>query len=187
MKELLTIQSKLKAPKGQLNNFGKYHYRSAEDILQGLKPLLVETSCTVIVTDSIEMMGNRFYVKSTATIKNSQGETESAVGWAREPDDKKGNDVSQVTGATSSYARKYALGGLFAIDDTKDADALPPTLEQAIEEVQAATSKEERDELVRKYKCFHNNAKFKEACIIKLAQLEGIKTSKKEDSHDNAQ
>lgn len=123
MKELNTIQTKLNAPKNQRNNFGGYNYRSCEDILEALKPLLKETGCTLTLTDSIEQVGDRFYIKATATITNDKGETATASAYAREPLTKKGMDEAQITGATSSYARKIALGGLFAIDDNKDADA----------------------------------------------------------------
>jgi len=123
MKELQAIQSKLVAPKGQFNSFGKYAYRNTEDILKGLKPLLEETKTDVVITDDIRMVGDRFYVVATATLTNEAGESVSATGWAREALNKKGMDDSQVTGSTSSYARKYALNGLFAIDDTKDSDS----------------------------------------------------------------
>ena len=122
MKELITIQSKLKAPKSQFNRFGNYKYRKAEDILEAVKPLLSEQGCTLIITDDIVMVGSRIYVKATATIKNGKGETETTTGFAREEDTKKGMDGSQITGASSSYARKYALNGLFAIDDNQDSD-----------------------------------------------------------------
>lgn len=122
MKELITIQSKLKAPKSQFNRFGNYKYRKAEDILEAVKPLLSEQGCTLIITDDIVMVGNRIYVKATATIKNGKGDTETTTGFAREEETKKGMDGSQITGAASSYARKYALNGLFAIDDNQDND-----------------------------------------------------------------
>lgn len=122
MKELINIQSNLKAPKTQLNRFGNYKYRKAEDILEAVKPLLKKENCTLTITDDIVMVGNRIYVKATATLKNSKNETEYTVGWAREEETKKGMDPSQVTGASSSYARKYALNGLFAIDDNADSD-----------------------------------------------------------------
>lgn len=122
MKELITIQSELKAPKSQFNRFGGYKYRKAEDILEAVKPLLAKECCTLVLTDDIVCMGNRIYVKSLATLKNSNGETETSVGYAREEDTKKGMDGSQITGASSSYARKYALNGLFAIDDNADSD-----------------------------------------------------------------
>lgn len=122
MKELITIQSELKAPKTQVNNFGGYKYRKAEDILEAVKPLLAKQKCTLIITDDIVMVGNRIYVKATATIRNEKGEVEEATGWAREEETKKGMDASQITGASSSYARKYALNGLLAIDDNADYD-----------------------------------------------------------------
>lgn len=122
MKELVNIQAQLKAPKNQLNKFGGYKYRSCEDIMEAVKPLLSENKCTLTVCDSIEMVGNRIYIKATATIKNESGEVEQTTAFAREPEAKKGMDEPQVTGTASSYARKYALNGLFAIDDAKDAD-----------------------------------------------------------------
>ena len=122
MKELIAIQSELKAPKSQFNKFGGYKYRKAEDILEAVKPLLAKQKCTLTITDDIVMVGNRIYVKATATIKNEKGEFETTNGWAREEETKKGMDGSQITGASSSYARKYALNGLFAIDDNADSD-----------------------------------------------------------------
>lgn len=122
MKELITIQSELKAPKSQFNKFGGYKYRKAEDILEAVKPLLAKQKCTLIITDDVVLIGNRIYVKATATIKNEKGECETTNGWAREEETKKGMDGSQITGASSSYARKYALNGLFAIDDNADSD-----------------------------------------------------------------
>lgn len=123
MKELIAIQSELKAPKSQFNKFGGYKYRKAEDILEAVKPLLAKQKCTLIITDDVVLIGNRIYVKATATIKNEKGECETTTGWAREEETKKGMDGSQITGASSSYARKYALNGLFAIDDNQDSDA----------------------------------------------------------------
>ena len=123
MKELIAIQSELKAPKSQFNKFGGYKYRKAEDILEAVKPLLAKQKCTLIITDDVVLIGNRIYVKATAIIKNEKGECETSTGWAREEETKKGMDGSQITGASSSYARKYALNGLFAIDDNQDSDA----------------------------------------------------------------
>lgn len=123
MKELIAIQSELKAPKSQFNKFGGYKYRKAEDILEAAKPLLAKQKCTLIITDDVVLIGNRIYVKATAIIKNEKGECETSTGWAREEETKKGMDGSQITGASSSYARKYALNGLFAIDDNQDSDA----------------------------------------------------------------
>lgn len=122
MKELIQIQSTLKAPKGQRNNFGNYNYRSCEDILEALKPLLKAHNCHVTLCDEMIALNERVYVKAFATITNEVGDKVTATAFAREADNKKGMDSSQLTGATSSYARKYALNGLFAIDDNKDAD-----------------------------------------------------------------
>lgn len=122
--KLLNIQTELKAPKGQRNNFGKYNYRSCEDILEAVKPLLKKEKCTLIINDEIERIENRYYIKATVNLIDVEnGEKISANAYAREEESKKGMDGSQVTGASSSYARKYALNGLFAIDDTKDSDA----------------------------------------------------------------
>lgn len=116
------IQSNLKAPKGQFNSFGKYHYRSCEDILEGVKPHLKETNTCLVISDEIVTIGEHNYIKATATLYGADGGAVANSAFAKEPLDKKGMDPSQITGATSSYARKYALNGLFCIDDTKDAD-----------------------------------------------------------------
>lgn len=122
MQRLKDVQQKLKAPKGQYNSFGGYAYRSCEDILEAVKPLLEDV--TLKVSDDLVMLGDRYYVKSTATLYGMDGkEIASSIGYAREELVKKGADASQITGAASSYARKYALNGLFLIDDNKDADA----------------------------------------------------------------
>lgn len=134
MKELIAIQSELKAPKSQFNKFGGYKYRKAEDILEAVKPLLNKQKCTLTITDDIVMVGNRIYVKATATIKNEKGEFETTTGWAREEETKKGMDGSQITGASSSYARKYALNGLFAIDDNADSDTTNDGQHQAAQQ-----------------------------------------------------
>lgn len=134
MKELIAIQSGLKAPKSQFNKFGGYKYRKAEDILEAVKPLLNKQKCTLTITDDIVMVGNRIYVKATATIKNEKGECETTTGWAREEETKKGMDGSQITGASSSYARKYALNGLFAIDDNADSDTTNDGQHQAAQQ-----------------------------------------------------
>jgi hypothetical protein len=122
MEELIKIQSELKAPKSQRNSFGNYNYRNAEDILEAVKPLLASNGCILTLTDTIELIGNRFYVKATARLSNGK-ETIEVCSYAREEESKKGMDGSQISGASSSYARKYALNGLFLIDDTKDSDA----------------------------------------------------------------
>nr|DAK14418.1 MAG TPA: ERF superfamily protein [Bacteriophage sp.] len=119
--KLLAIQTKLKAPKGQYNSFGKYSYRSAEDILEAVKPLNAEQGVLLTITDEIKEIGGRVYVVATATVSDGT-DTLQVSAFAREPENKKGMDDSQITGATSSYARKYALNGLYAIDDNKDAD-----------------------------------------------------------------
>lgn len=119
---LLAVQVALKAPKSQYNNFGKYHYRNCEDILEALKPLLKEQGLLMRVWDEVELIGDRFYVKATVHVQLKE-EWVSTTAYAREADTKKGMDESQITGAASSYARKYALNGMFAIDDTKDADS----------------------------------------------------------------
>lgn len=124
MNELIKIQSELKAPKSQHNSYGNYDYRSCEDILGAVKPLLNKFSCTLTISDDVVMVGERIYIKAVATITNSKGVSEVTTAFAREEESKKGMDASQITGSASSYARKYALNGLFAIDDTKDADTL---------------------------------------------------------------
>ena len=122
MKELIEIQKELKAPKGQYNSFGKYKYRSAEDILEAVKPICHKHGCLLTLSDTLENVGERYYVKATATITNESGDIRFVTAYAREEEEKKGMDSSQITGTASSYARKYALNGLFCIDDTKDAD-----------------------------------------------------------------
>lgn len=146
MKELIEIQNRLNAPKSRRNDFGKYNYRSAEDILKAAKPFLKEQGCVLLLSDDVKEVGSaytfntqqskngqssatayngtRVYVVATATIINSQGEKLSVTGMAREEVAKAGMDAAQITGAASSYARKYALNGLFAIDDSVDADVL---------------------------------------------------------------
>ena len=121
--KLIAIQSELKAPKSQYNNFGKYAYRNCEDILEALKPILKEHKSTIYISDEIVTVLERFYVKATVTFIDAEtGENIKNTAYAREEEIKKGMDGSQVTGASSSYARKYALNGMFAIDDTKDSD-----------------------------------------------------------------
>lgn len=121
--KLSSIQEELKAPKNAYNSFGKYNYRSCEDILEGLKPVLKKYKATLFISDSLELIGDRYYVKAAVRLVDIEtGETVENTAYAREELDKKGMDWSQITGATSSYARKYALNGMFLIDDTKDAD-----------------------------------------------------------------
>lgn len=121
--KLLSIQNELKAPKNQYNKFGKYNYRSCEDILEAIKPLCLKYGAVLLVDDYVEQVGERFYIKAKASLIDIETEQEIyACAYARESENKKGMDSAQVTGATSSYARKYALNGLFCIDDTKDVD-----------------------------------------------------------------
>ena len=121
--KLLNIQNALKCNKSQYNSFGKYYYRSCEDILEAVKPICQQHGAVLTVSDEIALIGERFYIKATATLIDVEsGERVSATAFAREEQDKKGTDASQLTGSCSSYARKYTLNGLFCIDDTKDAD-----------------------------------------------------------------
>nr|DAL39878.1 MAG TPA_asm: ERF superfamily protein [Caudoviricetes sp.] len=121
--KLMMIQQELKAPKGQYNSFAKYNYRSCEDILEAVKPLCIKNNATLLLNDAVQEVSGRFYVVATATLVDTEsGDSVSVTAYAREPQDKKGMDDSQITGMASSYARKYALNGLFCIDDTKDAD-----------------------------------------------------------------
>lgn len=122
MEELINIQNELKAPKNLYNSFGKYKYRNAEGIMEAVKPLLKKYNCYLTLCDDIHMIGDRYYLRATATFVNKDGKSVVVTALAREDDNKKGMDGSQITGTSSSYARKYALNGLFLIDDTKDAD-----------------------------------------------------------------
>lgn len=121
-KKILNVQAELKAPKNQYNAYGHYKYRSCEDILEAVKPLLVKNELFMRIDDNIVNIGNRFYIKATVQICDETGSCTSVSAFAREEETKKGMDGSQVTGASSSYARKYALNGMFLIDDTKDSD-----------------------------------------------------------------
>ena len=142
--KLQGIQSCLKAPKTQVNKFGGYKFRNCEDILTAVKPLLAEWGCSLVIQDDIVEVGGRVYVKATASLADNDSEMAiSASALAREAETKKGMDDAQITGSASSYARKYALNGLFAIDDTKDPDAtndhggrVPKPSELAMEEAQ---------------------------------------------------
>lgn len=123
IERVIAVQSQLKAPKNQRNDFGGFNYRSCEDILEAVKPLLKAEGLCLTITDDIVMIGDRYYVKATATLTDGERSLPNQA-FAREPEERAKMDGSQVTGSASSYARKYALNGLFAIDDTKDADAL---------------------------------------------------------------
>lgn len=141
------IQTELKAPKNQKNNFGGYKYRNLESILENVKPLLNKYNAVLTITDDIITVGERIYVKAIATIMSvDDGDNITVSAYAREDVAKKGMDLSQLTGACSSYARKYALNGLFCIDDTKDADELEQTGEQQKTPVRRSRRKIKVDE-----------------------------------------
>lgn len=150
--KLLNIQTELKAPKGQENTFGHYRYRSCEDILEAVKPLLKENKVILQLTDNIEFLGDRYYIKATARLIDIEGEQIKIenTAYARESENKKGMDDSQITGTASSYARKYALNGLFCIDDTKDADTdeFEKQQDKATKDKQEVMLEEELDMLV---------------------------------------
>ena len=122
--KLSKIQMELKAPKNQYNSFGGYKYRSCEDILEAVKPLLEKNKCVLTISDELVQIGERYYIKALAELRNIEKENDYIINtaYAREEENKKGMDGSQITGASSSYARKYALNGLFLIDDVKDSD-----------------------------------------------------------------
>lgn len=135
IQKLEGIQKNLNAPKNQFNKFGKYNYRNCEDILQAVKPHL--NGCVILVTDELVNIGSRFYVKATAYIRDASGSI-GVDAYAREDESKKGMDACQLTGSTSSYARKYALNGLLLIDDNKDADSRHPKDEQTLDDTALA-------------------------------------------------
>jgi hypothetical protein len=192
MKELIAIQSELKAPKNQWNDFGKYNYRSAEDILEAVKPLLKKHECHLTISDEMVVLGDRYYVKATATLAK-EGESISTTAYAREEESKKGMDSSQITGSTSSYARKYALNGLFCIDDTKDPDytnthgkeptpkAVNPKetvkkeLKGAIDALNKCKDIPSVDEVVKAYKTLWTNQDFKNATAKRRKELNEVK------------
>lgn len=135
--KLISIQQELKAPKSQYNDFGKFNYRSCEDILEAVKPLLQKYKVVMTLSDDVVAVGDRIYVGTTATLTDADGDDQiSNAAWAREALDKKGMDDSQITGTASSYARKYALNGLFLIDDAKDSDVTNDGADDKITEVQ---------------------------------------------------
>jgi hypothetical protein len=195
MKELIAIQSELKAPKNQWNSFGKYNYRSAEDILEAVKPLLKKHECYLTISDEMVVLGDRYYVKATATLTANDGNYTSTTAYAREEENKKGMDASQITGATSSYARKYALNGLFCIDDTKDSDytnthgqEVKPTpsavnpketvkkeLKGAIDALNKCKDVASVDEVVKAYKTLWTNQDFKNATAKRRKELNETK------------
>lgn len=181
--KLLAVQAELKAPKGQNNDFGKYKYRSCEDILESVKPLLVKNKASLVISDSLELIGERYYIKATAIFMDVEnGETIENTAFARESAEKKGMDDSQITGATSSYARKYALNGLFLIDDTKDADTNEFRNQQKSKEERAFDKKvekdnkatiSEKDQLTLKNICESKGYKVEKVFNKPLSQLTG--------------
>ena len=170
------IQAELKAPKGQFNSFGKYKYRSCEDIVEAAKPVLFKHGCHINLSDDMVQVGDRIYVKAIATVLKGDVIIGTSTAFARESFDKKGMDDSQITGTASSYARKYALNGLFAIDDTKDADTdehkvvSPPTPAQ----VKAVASASNLDDLRALYKAMTPDERASCAGIIEAAKA-GLK------------
>lgn len=145
--KLATVQQELIAPKNQYNKFGNYNYRSCEDILEGLKPLLQKVKAVVKITDEVVLIGDRYYIKATATfIDIENGESVSNIAYAREEENVKGMSCSQVTGSASSYARKYALNGLFCIDDVKDADSRDNRQSEATEPKKAEEQQQKKAE-----------------------------------------
>lgn len=177
MKELIEIQSRLKAPKNNFNKFGNYKYRSCEDILEALKPLLKENGCHLTINDDVVIVGSRTYVKATARLLNSAGECIETSAFAREEETKKGMDGSQITGASSSYARKYALNGMFCIDDTKDSDTTnlgDPDSEDvhlALQEINGATTTEVLKEIFNNYAHLQRNKVFMGALTNRKNEL----------------
>ena len=172
--KLMNIQQELKAPKGQYNSFGKYAYRSCEDILEAVKPLLKKERVALTISDELQYIGNRYYIKATATLIDTESEaTISNSAYAREEETKKGMDGSQITGASSSYARKYALNGLFGIDDNKDSDT---TNIQSKEEKEDKKISPKQMELIQKYYQGENLTKLLE--VNNLEKLEDMSINK---------
>ena len=172
--KLMNIQQELKAPKGQYNSFGKYAYRSCEDILEAVKPLLKKEKVVLTISDELQYIGNRYYIKATATLIDTESEAIiSNSAYAREEETKKGMDGSQITGASSSYARKYALNGLFGIDDNKDSDT---TNIQSKEEKEDKKASPKQIELIQKYYQGENLTKLLE--VNNLDKLEDMSINK---------
>lgn len=172
--KLMNIQQELKAPKGQYNSFGKYAYRSCEDILEAVKPLLKKEKVVLTISDELQYIGNRYYIKATATLIDTESEaTISNSAYAREEETKKGMDGSQITGASSSYARKYALNGLFGIDDNKDSDT---TNIQSKEEKEDKKISPKQMELIQKYYQGENLIKLLE--VNNLEKIEDMSINK---------
>lgn len=177
IERVIAVQSQLKAPKNQRNDFGGFNYRSCEDILEAVKPLLKAEGLCLTITDDIVMLGDRYYVKATATLTDGERSLPNQA-FAREPEERAKMDGSQVTGSASSYARKYALNGLFAIDDTKDADALNNGQDfdkgkaKAIAEARKAPSIAALNAIYKKYETRHGkDTEFLNECTTRKKQL----------------
>ena len=172
VEQMPIVQAKLLVPKGQTNSFGGYKYRSCEDILESVKPILAEIKASISVSDEMVMLGDRFYVKAAAVITFADGSSASGVAYAREPLNKKGMDEAQITGATSSYARKYALNGLLAIDDTKDADTKDnresAPVELNLEHVTALSTAPTMEELIQAWNNIASDGDVRTADYISL-------------------
>ncbi len=162
--KLLNIQTSLKAPKSQYNSFGKYNYRNCEDILEAVKPLLKSNGITLRLTDDIVCVGERYYVKATAILSDGESEISTSA-FAREEETKRGMDASQITGSASSYARKYALNGLFDIDDTKDSDTTNTGNDTTKDKVTSINKNGELTEVTKKK---INN------CLTQLKNITGL-------------
>lgn len=190
MEKLINIQTELKAPKSQLNRFSNYRYRSAEDILEAVKPLLKKEGCYLNLTDEVVQIGDRYYVKATVSLVSGE-KTVSSTAYAREAQVKKGMDESQITGMASSYARKYALNGLFCIDDTRDADTMDNTApaldkleEKVIASVKAAKTHKDLETIWSEYEGI-NTGKLKMALAKKSKELTKKEKENKQKEENN--
>ena len=190
MEKLINIQTELKAPKSQLNRFSNYRYRSAEDILEAVKPLLKKEGCYLNLTDEVVQIGDRYYVKATVSLVSGE-KTVSSTAYAREAQVKKGMDESQITGMASSYARKYALNGLFCIDDTRDADTMDNTApaldkleEKVIASVKAAKTHKDLETIWSKYEGI-NTGKLKMTLAKKSKELTKKEKENKQKEENN--
>lgn len=190
MEKLINIQTELKAPKSQLNRFSNYRYRSAEDILEAVKPLLKKEGCYLNLTDEVVQIGDRYYVKATVSLVSGE-KTVSSTAYAREAQVKKGMDESQITGMASSYARKYALNGLFCIDDTRGADTMDNTApaldkleEKVIASVKAAKTHKDLETIWSEYEGI-NTGKLKMALAKKSKELTKKEKENKQKEENN--
>lgn len=169
--KLMQVQQDLKAPKNQYNSFGKYKYRSCEDILQAARPLCNANGLVITMSDAVEAVGARFYIKATVTVTDvDTGESFSTHAMAREEDSKKGMDAAQVTGAASSYARKYSLCAMFAIDDTKDADT--DEYSQTSQNRAGTSKQSQRDSSPADVKKGSENAELKDRAVKKVMAIQ---------------